>query len=231
MGDVAQVKAVNTALAQLGKEPVSDLSDASLQGSIAATKLLRVIDDAYETVLARHGWACTLSYATLSPMATPPTDWVYGTAFQVPADYLRIWMIQNPFLMEMDNGLVPPDDWGLWSMLGLVYAEERWQVGTVDVDVGAQRIIKTQDVLTSLGICYVRRANWGALDVHLRDAIAFDMAARACRSITGDAALQDKLEKKAEAKVLMAISVDGTQEGGQPPLASSIPDLLRAWSR
>jgi hypothetical protein len=77
----------------------------------------------------------------------------------------------------------------------------------------------------------VRDCNYQALDQHVADAIAFDAAARAAYTVTADASLQAGLEKKAENKVLMAISVDGTQEGGQDPLAPSVTSLIRRISR
>ena len=124
--------------------------------------------------------------------------------------------------------VVPPGDVYL-SPDPDFYPEERWQLNTIDTSQGAQSVILTADALSSLNICYVRLASWGALDPHLRDAIAFDMAARAGFSVGG--VDPGKLEKAAEAKILAAISVDATQEGGQPPYAPSIPAALRNYSR
>lgn len=238
MSDRNKVKVVNKALSRLGKEPVPDLGDASLAASNAAVKLLRVIEDVRDSVLRRHGWECSLTYQTLAPAAGAPVspsgapNWRYQTAFPVPGDFLRVWEIQNPWMNLALNGLVPPDDWGMaaaWP--GPYLPEERWQVNTVENDVGSTSQILTYDQLDSLNLCYVRRVGWGALDPHLRDAIAEQLAFEGCFDVTGDQARADKLEKSAEGKIQLAISVDGTQEGGQPPLATSLPGLIRNVSR
>lgn len=218
MPDVAQVTIINSALFQLGQEPVADLSDASLQGSVAAVKLLRVMEEARDTVLRRHGWNCALNYRTLSPvvLANDPPNWRYPTTFLVPGDGLRVWEIEN--LLECF--------WG-----------PRWQVNSVETQSGSQMVVRAaagQGPLAGasvddLNVAYIRRCNWASLDAHLRDAIAFDLAARGCYSVTG--ARDKALDAKAEAKVLMAVSSDATQEGGQPPLAPSIPQALRNLSR
>lgn len=228
MPDVAQVSMMNRALFQLGNEPVADLSDASLAQSNAAVKILRIMDDSRDVVLHRHGWCCALTYVTLAPMATPPANFRYAAAFQCPGDFVRVWEVANPFDDGTQVSVVPPQDYFMTPDPNF-YPEERWQLVTVDTDQGAQSMILTADALDTLNLCYVRRAGWGALDPHLRDAIAFDMAARAGFSVGGMD--PGKLEKAAETKILAAISVDATQEGGQPILAPSIPAALRNFTR
>lgn len=230
-GDVYKVKTVNTALAQLGNEPVADLGDTSLAGSNAAVKILRVLDDARDTVLARHGFTCALSYDELAPMPQAPAGFRYTTGFLCPGDFLRVWEVPNPFCLTLNIGVVPPGDWGLVMDPALFYPQERWQLATIETDVGARSVIMTADALQSLELCYVRRAAWGALSIHVRDAIGFEAAARACYSINGDLSAQSRLQQAAESKVQLAISVDATQEGGQPPMMTSTPMMLRAISR
>ncbi|HEV2530953.1 hypothetical protein [Phenylobacterium sp.] len=216
MPDVVQVKAMNTALAALGQEPVAALDDAALQGSIAATKLLRHVDDARDAVLARHGFVCALTYTHLAPTPAPPgSDWRYPFLYQLPADALRIWEIAG----QVVNGQE-------WTCDG-----RRWQLGSIELDDGASRTVIRSSSDGDLDVCYVRRASWGSLDIHVRDAIAQTIAARGAYAVTGDLAKQSKQEKTAETAVLLAISVDGTQEGGQPPLAPSTPAAIRNISR
>lgn len=223
MSDPAQVRIVNTALNALGQEPVTDLTDASLDGSVAAVKILRVLDTARETVLARHGWVCALEYDTLSPSVIPgAANFRYPTVFLVPGNSLRVWEIDgDPWNGDLAGG------WG-----------PRWQVGTIENGASARTIIRASSGafplaggVTTLNIAYVRLANWQALDAHVADAVAFDAAARAAASITGEISMSDKMAKKAEQQVMIAIGIDGTQEGGQPPLAPSIPAAIRNRSR
>jgi hypothetical protein len=103
---------------------------------------------------------------------------------------------------------------------------------------GARKIIRAardhlwaDGCVSALEVAYVRRASWSALDTHVADAVAAEAAYRACYSVTGDNARVATLEKKAMAARMEAIGADGTQEGGQPPLAPSIPQRLRDLSR
>lgn len=216
MADDAQVRIVNSALFQLGNEPVVDLSDTALQASNAAVKILRVLDSARDTVLARHGWLCAMAYAQLAPSVIDgAASWKYPTSYLLPGDGLRVW--------EIDG--CPLDDWHRthWG--------PKWELGTIDTDMGPRQIIRACDADPALKVAYTRRCSWGALSAHVADAIAFDVAARACYSVTGDNTRASALMKYAENKALLAVSTDGTQEGGQDPLAPSIPAALRAYSR
>lgn len=223
MTDAAQVRVMNDALFQLGQEPVTDLSEASLQGSAAATKLMRVIDQSLDAVLSRHGWVEALEYVTLPPAVLPNyVNWRYPSVFLAPADCLQVWEINGEVF---NSGLV-----GGWG--------PRWQVGKVETADAAQTIIRASSTvcglagtLDHLDIAYVRRVNWQALGASLRDAVAFDLAARGAYNITGDKAVAAGLKKDAEGKVMLAIGADGTQEGGQPAAAPSIPAMLRNLSR
>lgn len=215
MATDAQTSIVNRALFQLGQEPVADLSEASLQQSLSATKLMRVIEDSRDTVLRRHGWLCALSYQTLSPAVIPAeVNWRYPAVFLLPGDALRVWEI---------GGVVFNGHESCWA--------PRWQMGSTETNAGSRQIIRSINPCGTLNVAYVRRCNWASLDAHVGDAVAFDLASRGAFSVTGDAGLQKKLETQAEAKALLAVSVDGTQEGGQPPLAPSIPAALRMLSR
>lgn len=229
MSDPAKVKVVNTTLFLLGQEPVTDLTDASLQGSVAAVKILRVLEDAKAEVLCRHGWVCALEYVTLTPavMAAAKPNWRYPTTFLLPGGALSVWEIEG----------VRREDWG-----------PRWQVGTVETADSARTVIRAarqepgqtafgnwggdySGPVCALNVAYVRSCNWQALSRPLANAMAYEAAKRAAYSITGDKALGPSLMKAAEDAVQKAIGADGTQEGGQPPAAPSIPFALRNMSR
>lgn len=210
MATAAEVKFVNRVLHLLGQEPVADLSEPSLAQSNSALKVTRAMEDARDTVLARHGWVCALEYAVLNHSLSPGYEnWRYPGLYQLPGDGLRVWEIEGECA----------DRWGL-----------RWQVGSMETAEGARKIIRAQST-SPLNVAYVRRANWAALDPHVFDAVAYDCAARTCYSVAADTAMVTKLEQRAEAKAILAISVDGTQEGGQPPLTPSIPEQLRNMAR
>jgi hypothetical protein len=254
MSDPIQVQLVNTALSDLGQEPVSDLTPDSLAQSNAAVKLLRVLDTARDVVLARHGWTCALEYVALQPATLPPAyqNFRYPTSYLLPADALRVWEIAGVSF----NG-----NFNCWA--------PRWQVGTTEISGSPQIIIRATGLVNDgygfgygfldsyiagwstapsssdpdaqvtgaplnlgpLDVAYVRRAAYGALDMHVRDAIAHTAAARAAYSITGDSAKAKAMMQEAEAAVLLAVSAEGAQEGLQDAAAPSIPLLLRQYAR
>lgn len=210
MSDIARVQVVNKALFLMGEEPVTDLSDASLAASIAATKCLRAIEDARDTTLRRHGWTCCLTYQTLQPAVIAGyANFRYPYVYKLPGNALKVWEI---------DGCAEAS----WA--------PRWQSGTEEVGADAQLVIRSTET-GALKVCFVRRAVWSALDAHVLDMVGYDLAARAAYSVSGSEALAAKLEARAENKALMAISNDATQEGGQPELAPSIPAQLRNMSR
>lgn len=224
---MSQVDVINTGLGFLGNEPVPDLSDASLQQSAAAVKLMRSIETSRETVLARHGWLCALSYASLAPAVIPGyTNWRYPLVFKQPQGCLRIWEVAGMLADEPTAGL----GFG---------AEPRWEIATIEPAGGgaAQKVILVGNCWSdlvgadgNLPISYVRKADWTALSPHLEDAIAADCAWRQARSITGKQADADSLARQKEAAIQLALSIDGTQTGGQPPLAGSIPARIRRFA-
>lgn len=234
----AQAEMINTALMLLGKEPVLDLSDASLAGSAAAVKLMRRIEASREVVLRRHGWTCALEYVQLSAAIIPGySNFRYPTVFLLPGDAVRVWAIEGQ--------VAAGPELNCW--------EPRWQVGTTEVAGGPQLVIRaaasmgdgwlgdgfggdgwggvTDTALSGLNVVYVRRADWGALDAHVADAVSYELAASSAYAVTGDLQVAAMLKKEVEPRISFAIGSDGTQEGGEPPPMASIPAALRNYSR
>ena len=253
IGD-AKTQIVNDALQWLGNEPVTDLSAASLAQSVAATKLMRAIERSRDAVLSRHGWTCALEYVTLTPATiagyiAPPA---YPSVFLLPADALRVWAIEgNATTSGLWQGWEPrwqvgtteadgsvrlivrgaaPVTWDGLDGSGMGYTFGLgWSSAPSSTDAGVTAAVT--GALDTLTLAYVRRADWGALDPNLADAIACDLAGRACLSITGDQSLARNLMKMAADKVSVAIGSESNQEGGQPQLAGSIPQRLRNIAR
>src|SRR5436305_1972726 len=51
-----------------------------------------------------------------------------------------------------------------------------------------------------LNLAYVRRAAWLALDTHVREAVAYELAGRGCYSVTGDMSAARTMDATAEGK-------------------------------
>ena len=254
MAGPLQTDWMNQALSLLGEEPVVDLSDQSLEQSSAATKLMRYMEIARDLTLARHGWSFALEYPTL-PVAEIPNyeNWRYPTVYLAPEDCVRVWEIAgvvfngeescwsprwqlgtteiegsprtiiraSPFVLSgFGISMGPYDDWIGWSSLP----------SSSDPDA---QIMDEPNAgnMGPLNIAYVRRADWGAFPPHVRQAGAAELAAQGAYSVKGKLEAKKSFRDDAEAAAMIAISIDGPTEGNQPPLAPSIPAMLRAYAR
>jgi hypothetical protein len=219
-------------------------------------KVLRVIERSRDTVLSRHGWTCALEYATLTPATianytAPPA---YPSVFLLAANALRVWEIDGQSTTsavlqgweprwqvgttEADGAVrliirgAQPVSWNGLDGSGLGYQFGLgWSSAPSSSDASAGTVSTPAGGLTAINIAFVRRADWGAMDANLSDAVSCDAAARSCFSITGDKSLMKGLQQMAEDKVMKAIGAEANQEGGQPQLAASIPSALRAFAR
>jgi hypothetical protein len=229
----AKTRAMNVALAQLGKLPVSDLNEQSLRASSAAMKLYAFIDDARDWVLERQGWLCAMRYALLNPAtdAQIATDgnWCFPVYYALPGDLIRVWEVRTPTLIQPWWGDI---DWIAFSELGPPVMEgEAWQVTTIDSPDGSSQKVLRTDLQDQLAISYTNKCNWAALPFTLLQAIGFELAALGCYTVTADQQRQTKLEQAAESKVQMALSIEATQEAGMAAIAPSIPARIRAITR
>ncbi len=226
MADPAQVRCVNNALFQLNKPQVADLSEQSLRANAAATKIMAVLQDAYEAVLGRHGWLDALAYACLSPaVIAGDVNWKYSSVYRLPAGALHVWQVRA--------GPVPADlqtiDWLYFDCLGpLLDRGVAWEVGSIDTDQGAMRVLRANTCET-IPVSYVRSCSYTAMSQHLRDAVSWEAAARAANVVLGDGGQAKQIKEDAEAMIVTAISVESTQEGGQPAVAGSVIGAIRRW--
>lgn len=80
----SEVAIVNLALAKLGEESLTALSDATPAGRLATRHYASLRD----AVLRTREWNCAVRRATLAQLSTAPTFGFAG-AFALPADYIR----------------------------------------------------------------------------------------------------------------------------------------------
>lgn len=180
--------AVNQALAHLGEPSIDSLLPASLNP--AARKVMPFQAQALDALLERHGWLCALEYATLHP-APSGGNFKYAYRFNLAGNFLRLW--------------------GEPSWAGA------WEVGSAtDGDGATVRVLRAQTP-GPLNVSYVRRITVAALTPTLFDAYALDLAARSCRQITGSVEVARVLRQQADQAVMVAMGIEGMQEGGQAP--------------
>jgi hypothetical protein len=229
----AKTRAMNVALAQLGKLPVTDLNEQSLRASSAAMKLYAFIDDARDWVLERQGWLCAMTYAQLNPATdqqiAADNNWRFPVYYVLPGDCVKVWEVRTPTLIQPWWGDI---DWIAFSELGPPVMEgEAWQVTTIDGEDGSSQKILRTDLQCALALSFTRKCNWAAFPYTLLQAIGFELAALGCYTVTADQQRQAKLEQAAEQKVQMALSEEATQEAGMASIAPSIPARIRAITR
>lgn len=229
MTDVAKIRAVNVALLALGKPTVTGLSEADQRLNQSAAKIARVLDTCRLNMLERHGWLCAMSYACLQPVVIPnDVNWKYSAVYALPKDYVALWDLRVPQLVPWFAEI----DWSTFGLVGPpVLNEQAWEINTLDDTTGGSMTVLRCNLCAGVAIAYTRRANWEALSPQLLDAIGWDAAQRVAYNVTGDQNQADKLSQRAERAIDLAIGKDATQEGGQNPIAPSVPERIRAISR
>lgn len=228
MTEAAQVEVINTALDALGKAQVTDLTEADLQQNAAARNLMAQLGPATRAVLTRHGWLCALSYGCIAEAQLPnDANWKYSHRYLLPAGALRVWEVRTPFFLRQIWDEIDPITFG---EIGppLRFGDE-WEFATIDTDLGSQALVRST-ICGTLAMSWTRICSYTAMPAPLRDAIALDAARRSAFNITGQAQMRAAMAAEAEKAVQLAISVDGTQQGGQV-LAPSIPAMIRMISR
>lgn len=199
---VAATAIVNQAFAQLGEDEVS-----SVDMDPAPSRLIKILPHlapAIDAVLVKYGWLCALEYATLAPAPLVPTNWKFPFAYLMPAGGLRFWEV----------GRLTGWERGVW---------ENPDGATVPILRAAEG--------GDLNVAYVKRRAADALDANVRDAVVFELAARACHPIKGDAALAVKLREIADKAVLSAMGTDGQDAKGDPALIEDRLAALRATAQ
>ena len=105
----SEVAIVNLALAKLGEEALTALSDESPAGRLALRHYATIRD----IVLRKRQWNCATRRATLSKLATGPT-FGFSNAFALPTDFIRLANLEDlgdDFRIEnTDDGRVVVSD-------------------------------------------------------------------------------------------------------------------------
>lgn len=179
MSDAA-TSIVNGALVHLGEDTVASLDLDPAPSRI--TKIRPHLQKAIDAVLVRYGWLCALEYATLEPSALVPANWRFGYHYLVPDGGLRFWEVSRT---------------------------SGWERGVWEREDGASRAVLRATEGGPINVSYVKSRSADALDANVRDAIEFELAARAARPIGGSVERALELRKAADAAVLAAMGTDG----------------------
>lgn len=177
----AATKIVNAALVQLGEDTV-----ASVDPDPAPSRLVKILphlQPAIDAVLKRYGWLCALEYATLTPSGLVPANWRFTYHYVMPEGGLRFWTVDR--LTGWERGV--------------------WEHPATGAAQTVLRAIEGGE----MKVAYVKRRSADALDANVADAVAFELAARACRPMNGSAERALELRRIAGEALAAAMSADG----------------------
>lgn len=172
---------VTGALVQLGEDPVTSIDLDPPPSRLV--KILPHLQDAIEAVLVKYGWLCALEYATLTPSDLVPANWRFGFHYLVPEGGLRFWEVSRTSGWER----------GVWE----------------NPATGATQSVIRATAGGELNVSYIKRRSADALDVNVRDAVVFELAARACRPMNGSTERALELRTIADRAVISAQGTDG----------------------
>jgi hypothetical protein len=171
---------ITGALVQLGEDPVTSIDLDPAPSRL--TKILPHLQDAIDAVLVKYGWLCALEYTTLTPSDLVPANWRFPYHYLVPEGGLRFWEVSRTSGWE--RGVWQKED---ASTLPVLRAKEGGEIN----------------------VSYVKRREADALDANVRDAVVFELAARACRSMNGSVERALELRRLADQAVITAQATDG----------------------
>lgn len=171
---------VTGALVQLGEDPVTSIDLDPAPSRL--TKILPHLQPAIDAVLVKYGWLCALEYATLTPSSLVPANWRFPYHYVMPEGGLRFWTVDRITGWER----------GLWEKEG-----------------GAVQPVLRAIEGGEINVAYVKRRSADALDANVRDAVIFELAARACRPMNGSTERALELRRLADQAVITAQGTDG----------------------
>ena len=196
----AATAVVNAALVHLGEDTV-----ASIEADPAPSRIVKIMPHlrpAIRAVLKRYGFLCALEYATLTPSADVPGNWRFPVHYVMPEGGLRLWTVERLTGWERGVWVRPSDQAGLT----VIRAK---QGGPLDV-------------------AYVTERAPDFLDANVADAVAFELAARACRPMNGSVERALELRKIADEAILTAIAADGQDAKADEEMITDRVAALRA---
>lgn len=172
---------ITGALVQLGEDAVTSIDLDPPPSRLV--KILPHLQDAIDAVLVKYGWLCALEYATLTPSGLIPGNWRFGYHYVVPEGGLRFWEVSR--LSGWERGV--------------------WENPETHATQAVLRATEGGEITVS----YVKRRSADALDANVRDAVVFELAARACRSMNGSVERALELRKLADQAIITAQATDG----------------------
>lgn len=172
---------VTGALVQLGEDAVTSVTLDPPPSRLV--KILPHLQDAIDAVLVKYGWLCALEYATLTPSALIPANWRFAHHYVLPEGGLRFWEVSRVSGWER----------GVWE----------------NPETKASQAVLRATERGEIPVSYVKRREADALDANVRDAVVFELAARACRSMNGSVERALELRKLADQAVITAQATDG----------------------
>jgi hypothetical protein len=180
----AKNEVINTAMAHLG-EPGFSAIDTDPPGA-ALAKVLGQLDGragVEQFALSRHPWLCALSYTTLAPAVSPPTNWKWKNLFILPDTFVKMWVV--------DGDDVP------------------FEVGTEVISSAVKKVVRCDEA--ALRIAFSERKAWEAYSPDLCNYMALLLAARTAGPLKNDYDGAARLTRQADEALQMAMGGEAGQ--------------------
>jgi len=181
------IEIVNRALALLGTESITALTDNSKQASAANT----LFNDSRASVFRAHPWNCLTRRASLPKDSVAPV-FEFTNKFVLPADYLRLLGMEEPLdKFQIEGRFILSDD----DALNIIYTALITDVTTYDtllIDALASRIAAdlAQPLLNSTA---AMESMWRMYELKLREAKFVDAQENAQDVLDADYWLDSRL--------------------------------------
>jgi len=95
----------NSCFIKLGGEPVTAITDSNKRNNL----LNAIYDTVKSRELRQHPWNFAIKRTRLLPDTVTPT-WKWGSAFKLPADYIKIKEVRHDYLYAIENNLLVIED-------------------------------------------------------------------------------------------------------------------------
>ena len=180
----SQVDICNKALSILGAARIVAITDASK----SARAMSAHWDMVRQAELRKRFWSFALTRTQLPALANTPS-WGFGTAYALPADFLRLHQVNDSFAVPAQTDYRTQDD-SAWALETITDATGNW-VRAILTDFGAP-----------LKIRYVRDVtDCATFDPLFADVLAAKLAFDACEEITNSTSKQQAAQQRYDTAV------------------------------
>lgn len=184
MTDTAKTDLVNKAMAHMGEPGFTTIATDPPGATLA--KVLGQLDGRFgaeRLALARHPWLCALSYASLEPVSSPPTNWKWTNLFTLPDTFVKMWAVDGE--------------------------DTPFEVGTETIEGQLKNVVRAN--AATLDVCFSEQKGFDAYTPDLGEYMALLLASKTVGPLKSDYDAARRLAKEAADQAVMAMSAEANQ--------------------